>query len=433
MSGFFMVLRSTRNKTGLTDFRHAVLRGIAPDGGLFHPVERFDLAPIFQNPPRDFQEFSLRALAILLKDACSLDELEKIIEEAFYFSPELQQVHEQLSLLNLSTGKTAAFKDYGASFLAACMSHFSDAPRVILTATSGDTGSAVAQAFYKKQNIQVVVLYPDGGVSRLQEQQMATLGENIACLAVAGSFDDCQAMVKQCFADDSLCEKVPLSSANSINIGRLIPQTLYYLYARAVLDKHCRFCVPSGNFGNIVAAMLAQYWGMDCGRFLAACNANDTVPKFLATDHYDAQPSIQTYANAMDVGNPSNFERFLLLCEQRNMSPQEMVSARSVSDDSILAEMKRYHQTYGTYICPHTATGTYYAEQEIAKGASEHIICVSTADAGKFSETVEQACGTPPPLPPQLQGLEDKPLHVKNIAVDIDALKRYLVKEYAFE
>ncbi len=425
-----MNLCSTRNKSLRVNFSEAVASGLASDGGLFYPIDSIDLRRVLESDPPSFQDFAFTVLSELLAGECTSEDLEAIAHEAFYFSPDMFTIHERISLLDLSTGKTAAFKDYGASFLASWMSRFQSDPVVILTATSGDTGSAVAQAFYNKRNISVVVLFPEGKISQIQERQMTTLGDNIDCLAVNGSFDDCQAMVKACFADDQLRDSIHISSANSINIGRLIPQSLYYLYARKRIEGDIRFCVPSGNFGNMVAAMFARQWGMDCDPFLAACNENDTIPSFLSSDTYAAKPSIETYATAMDVGNPSNFERFMFLCEQRSISPQKLVSAISVTDDQILETIRRYYEMYGQFVCPHTATGLYYAEQELDKGLEGHVVCVSTAHAGKFRETVHKACGHTPDLPPQLQGLEDKPTHKKNIDANIEQFKQHLRKRY---
>ena len=277
---------------------------------------------------------------------------------------------------------------------------------IIVTATSGDTGSAVAQAFHGKSHIDVVILYPSGRVSPLQEKQLTTLGENITALEVNGSFDDCQRMAKAAFTDSEL-SRLPLSSANSINLGRLIPQSFYYVWAwtrmRSLGDF--AFVVPSGNFGNITAGLYAAAWGMPVNRYLAVTNANDVVPEYLKTGEYRARPSVATRSNAMDVGAPSNFERLDDLYSRSVAIFRNHVEALAISDEVTMETISRVYSDHGYLCCPHTAVGWKGAELYREVHPDTETLVLSTAHPGKFVEVVKEATGEQPDLPPALQKL----------------------------
>jgi len=307
---------------------------------------------------------------------------------------------------------------------------------VILTATSGDTGSAVAQAFHNRPNIKVVILYPSGRVSRLQEQQLTTVGGNVTALEVAGSFDDCQRLVKEAFVAPELRSSVNLTSANSINLGRLLPQALYYIYAfqllRARMVSEFYFCVPSGNFGNLTAGVLAWSWGLPVSGFIAATNVNDVVPDYLRTGAYSPRASVQTVANAMDVGDPSNFERLLAVFNADHDAMTTLVSGVVATDEQIRATMRRVYEEHGLFIDPHTAAGVFGAHSFLAgEGAGDAtIVTLATAHPAKFVEIVEEVCGVAPPMPEALTTALARQKHSVPIAADSEALKQYLLENY---
>lgn len=418
---------STRSPASPVSFREALLSGLAPDKGLYYPLDIPSLKPRMATfRDMDFIHIAEEMTAALLGDELPAD----LPRHAFPFSPRLVPLNAQISLLELFHGPTAAFKDFGASFLAQAFASFLNEPVIILTATSGDTGSAVASAFYGKENVQVVILYPSGGISRLQEQQIATYDDNITTLEIQGSFDDCQALVKQCFIDPALQQSLRLSSANSINIGRLLPQSFYYIFAASKMEEEFSFCVPSGNFGNLTAGILAWQWGMQAGKFLAATNANDVVPLFLEGKGFHPRSSIQTYANAMDVGNPSNFERLEAIAKGMRRPLAHFLHAMAISDKEILETIHRYHQERGVLLCPHTATGVLAAERYIARKDATHIVCLATADPGKFPETIQKATGATPALPSSMQHIMEKEKHSILMSADLSSLRQFLLQRY---
>lgn len=438
-----MYFRSTRNSgTDSTSFTEALFRGLAPDGGLYHPTSEPDLRALIRSFGEDLQFADLAAAMIqgLFPEEYDAQTARTLSLEAFPFAPVLRELEPGIVILELFHGPSCAFKDFGASFLAAAMERElgrRGERAVILTATSGDTGSAVAHAFHGRDGIDVVILYPSGRVSPLQEQQLTTLGDNVLALEVDGSFDDCQRMAKEAFVDPQLRERLPLSSANSINVGRLIPQSFYYIWAFAQLretysDK-LAFCVPSGNFGNLTAGMLAWRWGMPVADFIAATNANDVVPEYLATRLYRPRPSVKTLANAMDVGDPSNFERLRAIFADGVLDIGSVLSGYVVDDPTIAGEMRRVYEEHGVFVCPHTAAGIHAARRRIAESSREDTIVVTlaTADAGKFVEIAEQAIGATPPVPERIARLLDLPKHAVSIAPDLGALRTLLMDRYA--
>jgi threonine synthase len=436
-----VTFHSTRDYTHQASFRDAIFRGLAPDGGLYHPSSEPDLKDLFLDlsPDMSFAEMSARVIPELLPETFSEESATEVCRQAFPFEPALDPVASQLYLLELYHGPSCAFKDFGASFLAAAMQHLlgsRDQRAVILTATSGDTGSAVARAFHRREGIDVVILYPSGRVSPLQEKQLTTVGDNVTALEVNGSFDDCQRMVKQAFLDPELRYKMSLTSANSINLGRLLPQALYYIYAfvklRAEIASELLFCVPSGNFGNLTAGILAWRWGLPVSGFIAATNANDVVPEYLLTGIFRPRPSRQTLANAMDVGNPSNFERMLQIFGSDYEVMREIIHGEVVDDETIMEVMGRYHAEYGKFVDPHTAAGLAAAERYLAnEGADDAaIVTLATAHAAKFGESVRAATGVEPELPPQLAEAMKLEKHAIPIDASLEALRSYLLEHH---
>ncbi len=433
---------STRDRDRSVDFREAIFTGLAPDGGLYHPDSEPRLREVILRSPADrpFVEIAAELVHELLPETFDAEAAAAVCRRAFPFAPKLVSLTDQILLLELFHGPSCAFKDFGASFLAAAMEYLLDGENhraVILTATSGDTGSAVARAFHDRPGIDVVILYPSGRVSPLQEQQLTTIGGNIHALEVSGSFDDCQRMVKEAFTDRELAGRAHLTSANSINLGRLIPQAFYYIDAfvrlRSRIASEVVFCVPSGNFGNLTAGILAWRWGLPVSGFIAATNINDVVPEYLASGIYRARPSMRTLANAMDVGNPSNFERLLEIFGADYQDMRAMVGGEAVTDEEILDTMGRHYRAHGVFLDPHTAAGVCAAERYLdGEGASDaSVITLATAHPAKFGEVVEQATGARPELPERLAEAMRREKQASAMEPSIDALRPWLLDRFA--
>jgi threonine synthase len=442
---------SRADPTHAVSFREAVFTGLAPDGGLYHPVESPELAGLFSSfdDSTSFAELSCCTFASILSPELTETEVSRIVAAAFSFAPVLRRLDDEMLLLELFHGPTCAFKDFGAQFLAASMEYLlgeTDRRIQILVATSGDTGSAVAHAFFRRRGIDVVLLYPSGRVSELQEKQLTTLGGNVHALEVTGSFDDCQRLVKEAFRDPTLRKRLRLTSANSINIGRLLPQSLYYVFAATRREQIAGgrggparrggapvICVPSGNFGNLTAGVYAWHWGLPVSSFVAATNANDIVPRYLATGQFVPRPSARTLSNAMDVGNPSNFERLedVFRRDWRDMATR--IHGIAVSDDRTLQTMADVHQALGLLVDPHTAVGITAArsavEADLARGTQ--IIVLSTAHPGKFAETVLKATGKLPQLPDRLAACLTLPRQSVRIGTAFAELSDYLMTNFA--
>ena len=427
------------------DFREALFAGLAPDGGLFHPVEKPDLGGLFASfdDATSFLQLAAKMGAALLGPELSPQSVQRMADRAFTFSPLLRRLDENLLLLELFHGPTCAFKDFGAQFLAAAMEELIGEERrriQVLVATSGDTGSAVAHAFHGRRNIDVVILYPSGRVSELQEKQLTTLGGNVHALEVAGSFDDCQRLVKQAFTDDTLRARLRLTSANSINIGRLLPQCMYYVFAASRGAARERgaltMCVPSGNFGNLTAGVYAWRWGLPVRGFIAATNANDVVPEYLASGRYTPRPSLQTLSNAMDVGSPSNFERLQEVFSGDWKGMASHIEGRSISDTRTMETMRKIHSEHGILVDPHTAVGCAAAwdhreaAREAPGGAAEQIIVLSTAHPGKFARIVSDATGVSPELPERLARCLALPKRAQRIGAEFPDLSRFLLASF---
>lgn len=410
----------------------ALVRGIADDGGLFVPVDlpHFELADF-----ADAQTLGDVATVLLrpyFADSSLRDELSNIVAETYRFPipvTRLSGAAGNADLLELYHGPTAAFKDVGAGFLAACLSRLEGdaaSPLTILVATSGDTGGAVAAAFDGRPGMRVVVLFPDGRVSDRQAQQLTCWGDNVLSISVDGSFDDCQALVKQALADKQLSEIYRFSSANSINIGRLLPQSTYYADASL---RHFRetgnkpgFIIPTGNLGNAHACVLAREMGLPIGPIVLAVNANKTIPDYLETLQWSPRSSVQTLASAMDVGDPSNMERLRgLLGDAEEL--RNHIGVASVSDGEIEESIRRDFAEFGFATCPHTATATkVWRDMDADERSRVDWILVATAHPAKFETVVEPLIGASVPLPPELQEILSKPSRSVNISPSIDAL-----------
>lgn len=430
---------STEKKSPPVSFKEAVASGLAPDGGLFVPerIPTLDKEILEKLPTLSFQEISFQMAKDFLSEDFSETEIRGIIERAMTFDVPLVHIKDNLSVLELFHGPTLAFKDFGARFLGQVLSLISKESAketIVLVATSGDTGGAVASGLFNVPGVQVVILYPSGRVSELQERQLTTLGGNITALECEGSFDDCQRLVKQAFTDEELTKKLNLTSANSISVARLIPQMFYYGWAvamhRANSDKKLVMTVPSGNFGNLTAGLYAKRMGLEIEHFIAAVNANDVVPKYAEHGVFTPIDSIQTISNAMDVGNPSNFSRLLALFPGSHEELRKEVSATSVSDDDTLIEMQSVYKETGYILDPHTSVGTIAAKRFSGNFSNcEHIV-LGTAHPGKFSETVEKAIGTPYTPPEALTSLLMKEKKSLKIGKEFQTLKDVLLEKF---
>lgn len=445
-----MHFRSTRQDPGQgassADFAQALLKGLAPDGGLFVPQEwpvhqpaqlcaQLGLPPAQFLTPQGLARIGALLLRPLVQGSALADQLPAITAQAFSFpAPTVSlQPAGRLAVLELFHGPTAAFKDFGARFLAACMSRLrtpGQRPLNILVATSGDTGGAVAAAFHRLPGVEVSVLFPKGLVSPTQEHQLTCWGDNVRSFAVRGTFDDCQRMVKAAFMDRALNERYELSSANSINLGRLLPQAVYYaassLQGWAEHGEPVSFVVPSGNLGNSVAGLWARRLGMPIGDFVLAHNANRTVPDLLQTGRFEPRASIATLASAMDVGNPSNLERLTSLYSDLAQL-RATISADYVTDEQIRARIRAGFQQFGQIWCPHTATAAeVHARLSPARQRQGRWLLVGTAHPAKFREIVEPLIGQQVPVPESLARLFELPTQSTEIAADVDALRHGL-------
>ncbi len=426
---------STNHQSPSVDFRQAVINGQAPDKGLYFPEkiptvskELISNITLYSN-----EEIAYQVMKPYVGDTIPEDVLRGIIAATINFDIPLVQVTDQVYSLELYHGPTLAFKDVGARFMSRCLGYFvkEDHRKVtVLVATSGDTGGAVANGFYGLDGVEVVILYPSGKVSTVQEKQLTTLGKNIHALEVAGSFDDCQQMVKEAFTDELLNEKLFLTSANSINVARWLPQQLYYFFAyRQWADKNNPpvISVPSGNFGNICAGILANISGLPVHHFIAACNANDVVPEYMQTGEYAAKKPIATMSNAMDVGNPSNFIRILEIFHHEFHELQNVLSSFSISDDETRATLRSVYQDNGYLLDPHGAVGFSALQHYLKDNPAQKGIVLETAHPVKFYDLVEPVIGESVSIPAAIK----EQLKLENNSTRIEAnaglLKSFLL------
>ncbi|GAC1598469.1 MAG: threonine synthase [Hymenobacter sp.] len=427
---------SLRHQSPPVDFRTATVTGQAPDGGLYFPetIPRFSAGFLRELRGLSRATVALNVMRPYVGTTIPDSDLQRICAEAVDFAFPLVPVATGVSALELFHGPTLAFKDVGARFMSRCLGHFArtgDTPPVtVLVATSGDTGGAVASGFLGVPGVEVVILYPSGKVSPVQEQQLTTLGQNITALEVSGTFDDCQALVKQAFQDPELAQRRFLTSANSINVARWLPQQLYYCFAWQQWPEGAAppvVAVPSGNFGNICAGLLAQASGLPLGHFIAACNANEPVPVYLRTGTYTPRPAVATFSNAMDVGNPSNFVRILELFSHDLEKLRAALSADTVSDADTVAAIRQVWEQNEYLLDPHaavayTALRRYQAQHPAAAG-----LLLATAHPVKFPDVVEPILGRAIELPAVVQALQGRAKRSVPLAVAYAQLKAYLM------
>jgi threonine synthase len=457
-----MKYTDTRDKTIAVDFRTAVIEGMsAKTGGLYVPVSYPALDAAFLKSKPAFTDIAYEGAKLFTGNEIPDSGLRFIIEDAYPFSAPVVPLRERAYVLELFHGPTCAFKDFGARFMARVMSHFNkdeDKTLHILVATSGDTGSAVGSAFQDVPGLDVTILFPAGKISPLQEKQLSTFTGNIRSLRVDGTFDDCQKLVKTAFTDSTVRKALRLSSANSINISRLLPQSFYYISAALdVTQQHSDACViavvPSGNFGDLTSGLIAQKLGAPLAGFVAATNANKTIPDWIASGNYSARSSIQTLSNAMDVGAPSNFERMTSMYTLDEI--KKFMAAFWLDDEGTLKAIEDCYKKTGYLLDPHGAVG-YKAWDDITNGAFEKItntaanehtglapnvpgwaaavksknaygIILETAHPAKFGDTVQKACGTVPQLPERLQKVLNLPDRANNMQNDYGVFKDWLL------
>jgi len=424
---------SSRGASPAVPFIDALFAGTAPDGGLYMPERLDPLSPdqlgAIRAAAGDIVEIGTIVGSHLLRDEISVAAMRALVRDALDFPIPLVQVTGNIWSLELFHGPTMAFKDVGARTQARLLHHFTDGtPLTILVATSGDTGSAVAQAFHGVPDTRVVVLYPEGKVTDVQEAQMASLGDNIIAVAVHGTFDDCQRLVKQAFADDDLRAHVWLTPANSINLGRLLPQVFYY-FVLATLDCPT-VSVPSGNFGNLTAGLIAKRIGLRVQRFVAATNVNDVVPEYLRTGEYKPRASVKTVANAMDVGAPSNFERMRAMYGESFEALRCDIVGAAFNDETVVAEIRAVWSQHRYLLDPHGAIAWLGLREALANEPGDAGgVFLSTAHPAKFREVVEPAIGEAIPLPPALADAIKRPRHSERLPVDYGVLKKLLLAQ----
>jgi threonine synthase len=428
-----MNLYSTNNKNLRVSFKEAVFNSFPSDKGLYMPVHIPELPKEFISGLKEysFQEMAVEVAYSLLNEDIPKKDLEKIVNDTLNFEAPVISLSDSLGVLELFHGPSLAFKDFGARFMSRIMAYLSDTQDKvldILVATSGDTGGAVAQGFLGVKGTRVTILYPKGKVSKIQEQQLTTNGQNIRAIEVEGTFDDCQALVKEAFNDVELNEQLRLTSANSINISRLIPQSFYYFnaYAQAVRNgkNEVVFCVPSGNFGNIGAGLLAYKMGLPVKHFIAATNVNDTVPLFLKNGVYKPKLSVQTLSNAMDVGNPSNWVRIMDLFNNDIEEIRKTITSYSFTDKDTLAGIDELYQKYNYIACPHT-TVAYLAAKEY-NHPEEFTVFLSTAHPCKFIDVYSDDLKKQIIIPEQVKQLEGKKNQAHPMKNSFNELKGFL-------
>jgi threonine synthase len=427
---------STNRQSQLINFREATIKGQAPDKGLYFPEQIPQLEKGFIEQIEDFsnEEIAFRVIRPYVGDVIPEEKLFQIVSETINFPIPLVQVNENIFSLELFHGPTLAFKDVGARFMSRCLGYFlrdHEKKVTVLVATSGDTGGAVANGFYETEGVEVVILYPSGKVSPVQEKQLTTLGKNIQALEVKGTFDDCQQLVKKAFADEAINKKRFLTSANSINVARWLPQQFYYFFAyKQWPDKKNApvVSVPSGNFGNICAGILAQRSGLPIKHFIAACNVNDVVSPYLQTEILQPKQAVPTLSNAMDVGDPSNFIRILEIFHHYFTELKADLSSFSISDEETLTTIKGVYRQYSYLLDPHGAVGYLSLQRYLDQHSEQKGIFLETAHPVKFPEAVEKATGKKADLPASLADLMKEEKQSILLENDFDQLKDYLLQ-----
>jgi threonine synthase len=431
-----MKLYSTNNPASSVSFKDAVFNSMPQDKGLYMPVQIGRLPDSFfeQLPQLTLPQIAFAVAQHLLLDTIPESDLRNLINDAVNFDAPVVKLENDVYVLELFHGPSLAFKDFGARFMSRVMSYFLEEGEKqldVLVATSGDTGGAVALGFLGVPNTRVTILYPKGKVSEIQELQLTTNGQNIRALQIDGTFDDCQALVKQAFVDDELNEAFRLTSANSINIARLIPQTFYYFnaYAQFLREKknNVAFCVPSGNFGNIGAGLLAWKMGLPVAKFIAATNANDTVPAYFKTGVYEPKPSVQTIANAMDVGNPSNWARIADLFKEDVEALNQLVESHSYTDEQTHQAIKDVYSSYDYVVCPHTAIAWRALTDWQQSNPGVTGVFLSTAHPCKFPDVFSEPMASSVEVPEQVRALASREKQAVALGRDFASFKNYLL------
>ena len=428
---------STNNNSPKADFKEATIKGQAPDKGLYFPETIPSLEKDFIDNIDRFskEEIAFKVILPYIGNEIPKQELERIVRETVNFEFPLVPVEEHIFSLELFHGPTLAFKDVGARFMSRCLGYFvqnNNKKITVLVATSGDTGGAVANGFYDVDGVDVVILYPSGKVSSVQELQLTTLGKNITALEIDGTFDDCQKLVKQAFADEALNEKLFLTSANSINVARWLPQQFYYFFAyQQWKDKSNPpvISVPSGNFGNICAGLLAHRSGLPVSHFIAACNANDVVTKYLETENYNPTKSVATISNAMDVGDPSNFVRIFRLFDQQFQSLKNVMSSYSFSDDETRSILKEVYLRSNYLLDPHGAVGYGALKKYLQQHPHLSGMFLETAHPVKFYDVVEPVIGEQVPMPALVNDLLKLKKQSQKMEPNYNDLRDYLLSK----
>lgn len=427
---------SLNKQSPIVSFKEATILGQAPDKGLFFPEQLPSISKELIGNIENISDadIAFEVMKPYVTGSINDEDLHRIVTETICFPIPLQKINDAISVLELFHGPTLAFKDVGARFMSRCLGYFlkNDKRKVtVLVATSGDTGGAVANGFYGVENVDVVILYPKGRVSPVQEKQLTTLGKNITALEVEGSFDDCQQMVKQAFADKEISTQKFLTSANSINVARWLPQQIYYFLAYKqwkLKEVNPVVCVPSGNFGNICAGMLAKISGLPLGHFIAACNVNDIVSEYLQTQALKPKEAVATLSNAMDVGNPSNFVRIIALFQQQFPALKNNLSSYTITDEQTIATIKKVDKEYGYTLEPHGAVAYLAMEQYLNKNPDASGFLLETAHPVKFPEAVENAIGKKIAIPEALKDMMSKEKETVLIAPSFKNLKEYLIR-----
>ena len=427
---------STNRQSPIVDFKQATIAGQAPDKGLYFPetIPQVDAAMIKNITSYSNEEIAFRVIKPYTGNTIADEQLFQIVSETVNFPIPLVKVNDTISSLELYHGPTLAFKDVGARFMSRCLEHFvnnNSGTVTVLVATSGDTGGAVANGFYGVEGVEVVILYPSGKVSPVQEKQLTTLGKNIKALEVDGTFDVCQKMVKQAFMDKDINDKLFLTSANSINVARWLPQQFYYFFAyKQWADKNNPpvISVPSGNFGNICAGILAMQSGLPVQHFIAASNANDIVTEYLLSQKLIPKQAVATLSNAMDVGNPSNFVRILEIFRHQFPALKSKLSSYSITDEETIATIKTVYEKENYVLDPHGAVGFLSLERYLQSHPRQKGIVLETAHPVKFPDAVESCIGKPIDIPVSVQTIMKKEKMSILIKADYGQLKEYLLQ-----
>jgi len=404
---------SLNHKAPNTSFKNVVIKGLAPDKGLYFPQSITPLPQSFWDTidRLSYSEIAFEAIKQFVSPEIPEDILKTIVEETLSFDFPVVKLNDNISTLELFHGPTMAFKDVGARFMARCLGYFNKNNTnevTVLVATSGDTGGAVANGFLGVKGVNVVILYPSGKVSNIQEMQLTTLGQNIKALEVNGTFDDCQAMVKTAFLDDQLTSQMQLTSANSINVARWLPQLFYFIFAYKQLHNKYDdlvFSIPSGNFGNVCAGMMAQQLGLPISHFIASNNANNVVTRYLTSQLYEPKPSVQTISNAMDVGAPSNFIRIQEIYKNNFETLKINISSYSFTDDETREAMLEIYNDFNYVADPHGAVGYLGCKAYLKVNPNAHCVFLETAHPTKFLDVVEDVIKEEQPLPEQIQAV----------------------------